>query len=106
MKLLSKADISDLLKKLCDYIVINLKPKKIILFGSFARGDAVNRSDVDLAIEIENTISDGEWLNFLHRISEKKFTLRKMDILRLDKTSPEMLQAIKKEGIILYESIK
>ncbi len=106
MEYLSKEDISNLLDKLIDFIVAELKPGKIILFGSFARGDAVNRSDIDLAIEIENNLSESDWLIFLHRISEKKFTLRKMDILRLDKTSPEMRKAIKKEGIILYESNK
>jgi len=106
MKFLSRDDISQLLQKLVDYIVVELKPNKIILFGSFARGDAVDRSDIDLVIDFGNKISDGEWLNFLQRLSEKNLTLRKMDILRLDKTSPDLLDAIKKEGITLYESKK
>ena len=42
-----------------DRIVEVLHPKKVILFGSYARGDATEHSDLDLmVIEPENT---NEW---------------------------------------------
>ena len=106
MNYLSKNEISDLLKKLVEVIVQDLQPKRIILFGSFGRGDAVIRSDIDLALEVGESVSDEDWLDFLHRISEKNLTLRKIDILRIDKCSEDILESIKKEGITLYESKK
>ena len=43
-----------------DRIVAALKPKKVILFGSYARGDATEHSDLDLMV-IEPTTTDNEW---------------------------------------------
>ncbi len=38
------------IKKASDIIVENIHPCKIILFGSYARGDAADDSDIDLLI--------------------------------------------------------
>lgn len=41
-------------------IVAALKPKKVILFGSYARGDATEHSDLDLMV-IEPMNTNNEW---------------------------------------------
>ena len=56
--------------------------EKVILFGSRARGDFKERSDID----------------------ETTSTLLEFDIVDLDKpVRKELLESIKREGIVLYE---
>lgn len=74
--------------------------KKVILFGSRARGTNSERSDIDLAI------SGGNALDFYYDVEEKAHTLLMFDVVDLDKGISEELQAeIKKDGVILYEEI-
>ena len=74
--------------------------KKVILFGSRARGTNSERSDIDLAI------SGGNALEFYYDVEEKAHTLLMFDVVDLDKGISEELQAeIKKDGVILYEEI-
>ncbi|MBR1728671.1 MAG: nucleotidyltransferase domain-containing protein [Selenomonadaceae bacterium] len=72
--------------------------KKVILFGSRARGDNNDRSDIDLAI------SGGDFVNFSLDVEEKIFTLLKFDIVNLDKENKiDFLNEIERDGIVLYE---
>lgn len=74
--------------------------KKVILFGSRARGTNSERSDIDLAI------SGGNALDFYYDVEEKARTLLMFDVVDLDKGISEELQAeIKKDGVVLYEEI-
>ena len=49
--MITEADI----QKMTDIIVEQFHPEKIILFGSYARGDATEDSDVDLLIIAESS---------------------------------------------------
>ena len=72
--------------------------KKVVLFGSRARGDNNERSDIDLAI------SGGDFTNFALDVEDKVWTLLKFDIINLDKeNNPEFLTEIERDGIVLYE---
>ncbi len=74
--------------------------EKIILFGSRARGDFKERSDIDLAILGEKTDK------FSILADEETSTLLKYDIVDLNKpVQEELLESIKKEGIVLYEKV-
>ena len=74
--------------------------KKIILFGSRARGDYHRASDIDLAVE------GGRITDFILDVKETTSTLLNFDIVDLKETAPgEFLEAIEKEGVILYEKI-
>lgn len=42
--------ILDEAKEIAQKVAINYKPKKIILFGSVARGQATSQSDIDLLV--------------------------------------------------------
>jgi predicted nucleotidyltransferase len=78
--------------------------EKVILFGSYARGDASDISDVDLVVE-----SGGKMKN------SKIFTLGGdllmvlpvrvdvYDILEIKETSP-LYDSIREEGIVIYET--
>ena len=74
--------------------------KKVILFGSRARGDNRERSDIDLAVQ------GGDTVRFALDVEEKVPTLLFFDVVNLDQpVQPELLESIKREGIILYEKI-
>ncbi len=74
---------------------------RIILFGSRARGDHKERSDIDLAIQGGNTTM------FAVEIEEQVRTLLLFDVVDLDGiVSEELRGSIKREGIILYEKTR
>lgn len=73
--------------------------EKIILFGSFARGDASKKSDIDLAFEF----NEGNWSEFHWWVEEEFATLREVDLINMRTIGQEILSSIKREGIILYE---
>ena len=72
--------------------------KKVILFGSRARGDFKRTSDIDLAV------SGGDFCRFALDVDEETQTLLEFDIVDLDgNVQEELLESIRKEGRILYE---
>lgn len=74
--------------------------EKVILFGSRARGDHRARSDIDLAV------SGGDTIRFALRAEEELPTLLAFDIVNLDRpVQAELLESIRKEGVLLYEKI-
>lgn len=73
----------------------------IILFGSRARGDNHERSDIDLAVLGLPETQKG---NFWAGIDELP-TLLKFDIVFVDSfTSPALLAEVERDGVILYEA--
>lgn len=74
--------------------------EKVILFGSRARGDFKERSDIDLAV------SGGDVVGFSFAIEEETTTLLMFDVVNLDKgVQQELLASIEREGIVLYEKV-
>ena len=76
---------------------------KIILFGSRARGDNSQTSDIDLAIYIEIVNENDAKIYF---DIDEIHTLLKFDIVFIDNnTDIELINNIKKDGVIIYEHI-
>ena len=74
--------------------------ERVILFGSRARGDNRERSDIDLALEGEIAAC----IEFSLAAEENISTLLMFDFVIVDETlSAELSVAIKKEGVVLYE---
>ena len=74
--------------------------KKVILFGSRARDDNWERSDIDLAI------SGGDRVRFALDIDEIETvpTLLMFDVVDMDAPcNEELLESIQQDGIVLYE---
>jgi len=90
------------LKQFIKKIVKTIDPDRIILYGSFARGDASTWSDIDVAVigskklnEVEK-ISDSIKSNF-------SFDIRSYKKDQFDNISPlSIYSEIKREGIIIY----
>ena len=73
---------------------------QVILFGSRARGDYKERSDIDLAVHGGNIPA------FSLAVDEETETLLKYDIVDLDRpTDAALLDNIRKDGMILYEKV-
>ena len=82
-----------------DIISIAIKNdiKKLILFGSRARGDFKRTSDIDLAVEGGNISA------FAVQVDEEVSTLLEFDIINLDgRVQKELLESIRREGVLLY----
>lgn len=94
---LGKDFFNPLIEKACQLIV----PKKIILFGSFARGDAHEKSDIDLAFEFEEEFPN--WSEFRQWVDSGFETLRKVDLVNTKLASKNLLESIKREGLVIYE---
>ena len=81
-------------------LAIKCGVEKVILFGSRARGDSKERSDIDLAIEGGNTAL------FSVEADEIINTLLMFDIVDLGGfVQDELRQSIEREGKIIYEKI-
>ena len=74
--------------------------EKVILFGSRARGDNKERSDIDLAV------SGGNALDFSYDVEETAWTLLMFDVVALDgNISRELRNEIERDGVVLYEKV-
>jgi predicted nucleotidyltransferase len=74
--------------------------KKVILFGSRARGDFKRTSDIDIAVD------GGNFERFALDIDEETSTLLKFDIIDLQRNIQEELRkSIETEGQIIYEEV-
>jgi predicted nucleotidyltransferase len=80
-----------------------IQPKRILLFGSRARGTHTSRSDYDLAFDVPG-IDHIRWVNFLDVLEECVPTLNSFDCIRLsDPIEQELLRKVEQEGILIYE---
>jgi predicted nucleotidyltransferase len=77
--------------------------KRIVLFGSRARGDNKLTSDIDLAVyPLPEFMSKGYFSSEIDDLT----TLFKIDVVFInDHTDMKLLENIKKEGVVIYERI-
>lgn len=74
--------------------------KKVLLFGSRARGDFKPQSDIDLAV------SGGDCVSFALDVEEDTSTLLFFDVVNLDGVvQKELLESIEREGVCIYEKV-
>lgn len=75
----------------------------IYLFGSRARGDNRERSDIDIAVFCPRATKK-DWLSILN-IVENADTLLMIDCIRLDEelTTSQLYQQIEKDKQLIYE---
>jgi len=99
-----------LLNYIVEKIVREIEPKQIILFGSRARGDALDSSDVDLFIVQDHELSNRqvrrkiEYLLWGRLFGVDLIVRRPEDVERnLADHNPFYTQHIYSEGQVLYE---
>jgi len=102
-----------ILQRIVDLIVPLVEPNKIILFGSYARGDYSNISDIDLLILKKNLKNERELFNLI------EYTFFDNDIdVAVDHVSMDydkyynvcndtgyFYKSVEREGMTIYESV-
>lgn len=78
-----------------------LGARRVILYGSRARGDAAPRSDIDLAVDAP-AIDDGVWMQ-MEDVVEEAATLYKIDCVRWQNAPESLKSNIVRDGKVLYE---
>lgn len=94
----------DEIKKACKYVLEEYSVKYCILFGSYAKGKANEKSDVDLLVSTDIT-----GLRFFGIAERLRNALhKKVDLLDLKQLSnnQNLLDEILKDGIRVYEQYK
>ena len=93
----------DEIKSIITPVVSGYPIVRVILFGSYARGEAVEGSDVDIIIDSEGLLSAFDYFGVIGMIVKKMPV--KVDVFELDevKRPSATFDAINKEGVIIYE---
>lgn len=72
--------------------------RKVILFGSRARGTHTDRSDIDIAV------CGGDFDSFYWAVKERVHSLLTFDIVDFDSSASEQLKKeIERDGVVIYE---
>ncbi len=95
--------LSPPVQTLVQEIVRVVKPSKVLLFGSRARGDFRANSDVDLCV-VGKQCDEDLWNQLLISVQEDPHTLLKVDLVEFETLSNTHQSEVKKDGVILYES--
>jgi predicted nucleotidyltransferase len=93
----------DEIKSIITPLVSPYPISRVILFGSYARGEAAEGSDVDLIIDSGGRLNAFDYFGVIGMIV-KNMPI-KVDVFELDevKRPSSMLDSISKEGVIIYE---
>jgi predicted nucleotidyltransferase len=99
------------MKQIVRFITSKISPERIILFGSYSRGDNKKSSDIDILIIIKNLKNERKITGTLYRELLKEDIAIPIDFLAIDYDKYNELKneigyiykTIEKEGQILYD---
>jgi uncharacterized protein len=91
-----------LIEDLAGRLARDVAVERVWLFGSRARGDNFQRSDIDLAIEAP-AMSHDDWLRIKLDFADEAPTLLLIDLVRLEEAPEVLREQILEEGIVIYE---
>ena len=93
---------SDHIKKVITEYFKNKPVNKIWLFGSYARGEALDSSDIDLLVDIEHDAKIGmsyySWNEELQELLNKK-----VDVVSKGWENKHIRPFIEKDKVVVYE---
>ena len=77
--------------------------KSVILFGSYARGEAHADSDIDLRLEVDREQGFGLFALSAFGEAVRKETGRQVDLVSSDYLDDDFAAVIEREGVVLYD---
>ncbi|HLU23869.1 MAG TPA: nucleotidyltransferase domain-containing protein [Bacillaceae bacterium] len=72
---------------------------RIYLFGSWARNEEKQSSDIDIAIESLEEIPVESWIKLIDKVEESTIPYN-VDVVNLKEASSSLIQNVHKEGIL------
>ena len=102
-----------IIDQIVSIIVSTVDPDQIMLFGSYARGDFTEKSDVDVLILKKGMIKKRELIKKLHRAFFDFKLDKAVDVLALDSDRYNEIKnclgfiykTIKEEGKLIYDRL-
>jgi len=101
------------IQQMVDLIAEHFHPEKVILFGSHARGDATDQSDVDLLVLFEKAPPEGRRSAPILRVLGRHFGHPVDVVVRTCAgfeewrcTFGSLARRVAREGIVLYEKAR
>ena len=98
------------IRAMAQLIVERFDPEQIILFGSHARGEGSEHSDVDLLVVLRSDAVEPQRGNPIRRAIAEQFVLpvdvmiRSQEVLAAQRNDPySMIHQVLEEGEVLYE---
>ena len=99
-----------IMKQIVAFITSKLSPERIVLFGSYARGDNTENSDIDILIIIKNLENERKITGTLYKELLKENISIPIDFIAIDYDKYNKLKGeigyiyktIEQEGQILY----
>jgi len=88
------------IKKITIKILKKHGVRRIAIFGSYARGDAKKKSDIDLLVEFSEKKSLFDIVGAEIELSDA--LQKKVDLLTEKSISPYLIESIKKEAKVIY----
>ena len=91
------------IKELISPLAAELKLERVIVFGSYARGEQTDSSDIDLIIDSGGKLQGLPFFNAVYKID--KLLPKKTDIFELSEINnpSPTYSAIMNEGVMVYE---
>ena len=99
-----------ILDQIVTLITSKVLPERIVLFGSYARGDYKEDSDIDILIIVKNLVNERKITSLLYRALLKENISIPIDFLAIDYEKYNMVKnkigyiykTIEQEGKIIY----
>ncbi|MBF0375681.1 MAG: nucleotidyltransferase domain-containing protein, partial [Alphaproteobacteria bacterium] len=97
-------------KELLDPVVAYFNPRRVIVFGSVARGDAGPDSDIDLLVVLDDdapaeklTLKAGHDARRSYHHAADVFPVRESDYCRRAKVRGTFPYEVAQDGVVIYE---
>jgi len=89
------------IQNLLKFVISEIQPEQIILFGSRARGTHRPTSDFDIAVK-KTDMPASPWAKVLVALDDEAYTLYKIDLVHYEKLDNSYVRNITKEGVLIY----
>jgi predicted nucleotidyltransferase len=94
-------DRDSIIKTCQAFFAENKLIEKVFLFGSFSRNEETKTSDLDLLVDMNQTVNLMKFIKLKQELEDK--VNRKVDLMTRESISPYILPMIAKDFVLIYE---